>query len=296
MAEFDITTTNNAVNFDNIIANPTLRGLSFEGANFLPSLYSVIYYLTISACLVAFIIATLLYISSSGDPGKIKKARSYVEAGITSLVVVVGGRFFFALLSKIQGSGDPATTSAQLFGFLSDTMGDVLVLGYEIGFVLVALFIAWGGITYLFSAGDPGKVKKAVSTITAALLGLVILILFYALSSFILNFTMYNDYRNSAENPAVLEGLQIKSPPAAGTGSGTGSGSGGTTNPSTNPSAPGTTGAMQQQIINNGQTPAQSNSSGLPCIGVSCLINGTTGTPTYVPSQPSTTFGPPPGP
>jgi hypothetical protein len=43
------------------------------------------------------------------------------------------------------------------------------------GFAAVG-FIIWGGIQYMMSAGDPGRVKKAKDTIVNAVVGLVIVL------------------------------------------------------------------------------------------------------------------------
>ncbi|HRY59973.1 MAG TPA: hypothetical protein P5096_01185 [Patescibacteria group bacterium] len=200
------------LDFNSIVSGTSLTDINFS-TNFLGSLYSVTYWLTLLACLISFMVATLMYISSSGNPDKIKKARKYVEAGITSLIVVVGARVFFGLLSGVQEKASGQTSSAAIFTFAGKTMGDILSLGLEFGFVLVALLIAWGGINYLFSTGNPDKIKKATAMITYALLGLVVLILFYALSQFIINFIGYNNANiNPASNPSAVEQLQINTP------------------------------------------------------------------------------------
>lgn len=196
-----------AFDFNDITSNLNPSNVDFS-TNFLGALYTVTYWLTLMACLVAFMVATLMFITSSGDPGKIKKARSYLEAGITSLLVVVGASFFFQLLRGIQDRSVGKTGSAELFIFAQRSLADVLSLGLEFGFILVALFIAWGGINYLFSTGDPGKIKKATSMITYAMLGLVVLILFYAISQFVFNFTNYSSSTIDPENPGVVEQLQ----------------------------------------------------------------------------------------
>lgn len=192
------------LDFNSIISGTSPSNIDFS-ANFLGSLYTVIYWLTLLACLVSFMFAAIMFLTSSGDPTKIKKARDYVTAGITSLIVVVGASTFLQLLSGIQTKAEGQTSSAAIFQFAGKSFMDILSLGLEFGFILVALFIAWGGINYLFSTGNPDKIKKATAMITYALLGLVVLILFYALSQFIVNFTNYNteQTKNQLESGAL---------------------------------------------------------------------------------------------
>ena len=59
--------------------------------------------------------------------------------------------------------------------------GIIAVLG-----IIAVIFIIVGGITYMTSSGDPGKVKKAKDTILYAAIGLIICVLAAA----IVNFTL----------------------------------------------------------------------------------------------------------
>ena len=54
-----------------------------------------------------------------------------------------------------------------------------------LGLVCVVVMII-GGVNYMISLGDPGKVKKAKDTILYGLIGLVVCILAFALVNFVL--------------------------------------------------------------------------------------------------------------
>ena len=53
--------------------------------------------------------------------------------------------------------------------------------------ILAVVFIIIGGYNYTMSQGDPGKVAKAKSTILYAIIGLVIALMAFAITSFILS-------------------------------------------------------------------------------------------------------------
>ena len=53
--------------------------------------------------------------------------------------------------------------------------------------VVAVIFIFVGGIGYMTSSGDPGKVKKAKDTIFYAVIGLIICVLSFAITQFIIN-------------------------------------------------------------------------------------------------------------
>lgn len=70
---------------------------------------------------------------------------------------------------------------------LPGVIGTIIIVLF-IGAALVALFfLIWGGIKWIMSGGDKGKVETARSTIIAALIGLVITFLAFFLLSFILS-------------------------------------------------------------------------------------------------------------
>jgi len=53
--------------------------------------------------------------------------------------------------------------------------------------ILAVLFIIVGGINYTVSQGDPGEVAKAKNTILYAIVGLIITLLAFSITQFVLN-------------------------------------------------------------------------------------------------------------
>lgn len=52
--------------------------------------------------------------------------------------------------------------------------------------VIAVIFVIIGGVSYMTSAGDPGKAKKAKDTILYALIGMVICVLAFAIVNFVI--------------------------------------------------------------------------------------------------------------
>ena len=59
--------------------------------------------------------------------------------------------------------------------------GITLALG-----IVCVVFILYGGVQYMTSAGDPGKLQKAKHTILYACIGLIICVLAFAITNFVI--------------------------------------------------------------------------------------------------------------
>jgi hypothetical protein len=80
-----------------------------------------------------------------------------------------------------DAGGTANTTSAQtLIGNIVNTM--LFLVG-----VLSVIMIIYGGIQYVISVGDSGKVAKAKNTIIYAVVGLIVAILSYAIVNFVIS-------------------------------------------------------------------------------------------------------------
>jgi len=73
-------------------------------------------------------------------------------------------------------------TEADLQGHVKNILSTVFIW---MGIIAVIVIII-GGVKYMTSQGDPGKVKSAKDTILYAIIGLIVAILAYAIVNFIL--------------------------------------------------------------------------------------------------------------
>ena len=66
------------------------------------------------------------------------------------------------------------------------TVGKVLTAVYGMVGILAVVMIIVGGVKYMTSEGDPGKIQSAKNTIMYSVIGLVITLLAFAITNFIL--------------------------------------------------------------------------------------------------------------
>lgn len=83
--------------------------------------------------------------------------------------------------SGVESVGGSGTTDAKTL--INNIINVMLFL---VG-VLSVIMIIYGGIQYVISVGDSGKISKAKSTIQYAIVGLVVAILSYAIVNFIVD-------------------------------------------------------------------------------------------------------------
>jgi len=69
--------------------------------------------------------------------------------------------------------------------FGSGNVQNIFNVAYSLAGLVAVVFIIYGGVLYVTSAGDAGKAAKARSTILWAVVGLVIVILAAAITAFV---------------------------------------------------------------------------------------------------------------
>lgn len=75
-------------------------------------------------------------------------------------------------------------------------VGTLIQLAFVIAVVVALAFLIWGGIQWIISGGDKGKVEGARGTIVAALVGLVLVFLSYFILNILLEFFTNADIDN----------------------------------------------------------------------------------------------------
>lgn len=127
-----------------------------------------------------------LYMMSSGDPGKIATGKktlvqAFIGLGIVLLANVIINAIRIALgnvnLAQNCAAHECANVDKMVVGAIEWVIG---VAG-----VVALIFVVIGGISYMTSAGDPGKTKRAKDTILYSLIGLVIVALSFVITAFV---------------------------------------------------------------------------------------------------------------
>ena len=81
---------------------------------------------------------------------------------------------------------DAGVNAAWQISDLGVAIAGVLQAIFLIAGLLVFIFLVWGGVQWLTSGGDSGATQKARDRITAALVGLAIIAIAYALVTIVL--------------------------------------------------------------------------------------------------------------
>lgn len=119
-----------------------------------------------------------LYTFSGGEPGKVASGKKTLLHAFIGFAIVMGANVIFnsirvALGANFTGNcvtGDCGTNPGTMV--ISAIHWATLMIG-----IVSAIFVVYGGISYILSSGDPGKVKSARQMIIYALIGLLVVAL-----------------------------------------------------------------------------------------------------------------------
>lgn len=146
-------------------------------------------FLAVGYLALAFVIyGGFLYIMAQGDPGRAAKGQKTLTAAVIGTVLTMGATVIVntaKLVLGINGSGWKQNES----GFAKDQLMGVFNWAYTVAGLVAVIFIIKGGVEYVISRGDPGKIQKAMRSIIYAVVGLVIVLLAAAITTFIINAT-----------------------------------------------------------------------------------------------------------
>ena len=124
------------------------------------------------------VIGSVGYITSSGDPSKLQKAKTTIAYALVGLIIVglslAINSFVFDMINAAGTEGKDI--KEPITNLLNSIIG---LLG-----IVSVIFVIKGAIGYMTSTGDPGKTKKAKDTILYACLGLILVALSFAVVNF----------------------------------------------------------------------------------------------------------------
>lgn len=142
----------------------------------------------------------IMYITSSGDAGKLQKAKKTILFSLIGLIVValseVMVNFVIKDLVTAATSGTEDDISVVIAGILKTII--------SIAGIVAVVYILIGGTQYITALGDPGKIQKARTTILYACIGLIVC----ALAFVIVNWTIgVTDKATSYLEPVISKFL-----------------------------------------------------------------------------------------
>ena len=163
---------------------------------------------------MAFIVyGGYLYIFASGDPNKIVVARktlirAFIGLGITMLANIIINTIRIAALNGANSNGCNLETGAGCLDS-TDVFNNVITWFCHISGLVAAIYIIIGGVGYMTSNGDPGKLQKAKTTIIYAIIGLIVVVLSEIIYGFVYNTFVKNSDFESNYTSSITENTTL---------------------------------------------------------------------------------------
>lgn len=108
----------------------------------------------------------------------------------------------FALAATVNAQVTSVSAPQGYFNDIGEAINSVLTFVFVIAVLLVFLYIVWGGITWITSGGDKGKTEEARNKITAAVVGLIILLASFAILQLVIRFFTGGDINDALNRVA----------------------------------------------------------------------------------------------
>lgn len=155
------------VSFTNPLAFNTVDELL---ANVLSTLQSIIVILA----LVFIVIGAILYITSNGDEGRIRQAKSAITASMIGLALGLAAPSFLKEIGQVLGWG--AVNSGPVAGAqtLSQIATNVLNFLLSIVGILGIIMLVIGGLMYLTAAGDENRIDEGKKIVQYSIIGILV--------------------------------------------------------------------------------------------------------------------------
>jgi len=126
-----------------------------------------------------------LFLTGGSNASQIEKGRKSIFNAIIGLVISMGA---IAITNLIFGLFGEATRDS-VFGVPEITAEELLRSGlnlaYYIAGIVAVIVIIVAGLNYITSQGDSGRVTKAKNMILYAVIGIIVLIVAYAITNFV---------------------------------------------------------------------------------------------------------------
>ncbi len=130
-----------------------------------------------AAAVLAIVIAGFYFIFSSGEPDKVKTAKTVIIYGLLGMIAAFSAK---ALMNTIKGK-------AQSSGGLSDIINNIAwELVTFVGIIALALVIA-GGYQILTSGGSQEKVTAGKNKIIYAIIGMIVALSAWAIVKMVIS-------------------------------------------------------------------------------------------------------------
>ena len=141
-----------------------------------------------TVAVIFIVVGGVNFMTSASDPNKVQKAKNTIMYACIGLAICALA-FVVVNFVIIQLIGNTGTDVDTVGGSDDDLVG--LVTGIVNGVIAVlgtvcVIFMVIGGVNFMTSSGDTQKVQKAKNTLLYAAIGLIICVLAFAITNFVI--------------------------------------------------------------------------------------------------------------
>lgn len=124
-----------------------------------------------------------MYIMAQGDPSKAAKGQHTLASAVIGVVIAMGASVIVNTLQIVLGLNNANALGAE---YTTGQIQSIFSWAYAMAGLVAVVFIIKGGVEYVISRGDPGRVQKATRSLTYAIAGLIIVILASVITSVVM--------------------------------------------------------------------------------------------------------------
>lgn len=148
--------------------------------------------LFLAGVVLVIVVSGVQISASAGNPEVIKNAKSNISKAIVGVVLLISARAILSIFGiySTPGFTPPVTlfqgVDTSSLDSVQKVIANAITIATGIGSIVSVLFVMFGGVRYIIAAGNPESLKSAKSTITYALVGLMISLMAYGIVSFVI--------------------------------------------------------------------------------------------------------------
>ena len=162
-------------------------------------------------CALGFVIyGGYLYIFSGGDPNKTASGKKTLSHAFIGLAIAMLATVIMSTIRIVLMNGDTQLASVDGADYASEMATSIIQWVIGIAGFVSAIFLVYGGISYMTSSGDAGKLTKAKNMIIYALIGLTIVGLAEIITAFVTNIIKDSKETTSLEQTSLIAYEEVK--------------------------------------------------------------------------------------
>lgn len=110
-----------------------------------------------------------------------------VSAGFFNLALAKDDSYNFIKNSGLEDAGNKAGYDTTTTTSVNSLIGNIILVALSLLGIVFLIYIIYGGYAWMTAHGNQEKAKKAMSIVMASLMGLIITLAAYGVSSFVID-------------------------------------------------------------------------------------------------------------